>query len=141
MERFDIDKVIKILSLDTRAEDADGGTDFDVACRIAIEKLEKCKKYEELQAQGRLLELPCAVGDNVWNNHFGRPYAYEVTGFSFGDFNEDYCEDELTVFDQVMVFYRNSSGSIAGSFATSEIGKTVFLSWEEAKKALEGKAE
>lgn len=105
------------------------------------EWLEELKRFKDLHERGRLLELPCAVGDTVWDNDFRRPCAYEVTGFSYGDLNENYCENEVTAFDQVIVYYTNSSDSITGSFAVSEIGKTVFLSREEAEKALERKRE
>ena len=48
-DRFDIEQVIRILGLETRADQADDGRDFDVACRIALEKLMKCKEYEDLE--------------------------------------------------------------------------------------------
>ena len=40
------------------------------------------------------------------------------------------------VFDEVIAYYSNSNGSITGKFAVSEIGRTVFLTREEAEKAL-----
>lgn len=64
---------------------------------------EELKYYEDLVEQGRLVELPCKVGDIVWDIDYSRP-----------------C----------------SNGSIVGSFASSEIGKTVFLTKEEAEQAL-----
>lgn len=99
--------------------------------------LTKLRKYEDLEEQGRLIELPCKVGDRIWDNDFGTPYWYEVTGFSLGDMDGEYCEDEVTVFDQVIIHYQNSRGSITGRFAVSEIGKGVFFTREEAEKALE----
>lgn len=97
--------------------------------------LKKLREYEDLKEQGKLLKLPCAVGDTVWDNDFGRPCSYEVTGFSFGSLN-DGCVEEEMVLDQVLVYYTNSTGSITGSFAVSEIEKTVFLTKEEAEAAL-----
>lgn len=94
------------------------------------------KYYEDLEEQGKLLKLPCAVGDTVWDVDFGMPYSYEVTGFSFGEMNYDDWGEER-VLDQVVVYYTNG-GSITGSFAVSEIGKTVFLTREEAEVALRG---
>lgn len=35
-------------------------------CRDIIPKLERLKEYEDLKKLGKLLELPCAVGDTVW---------------------------------------------------------------------------
>lgn len=97
--------------------------------------VDRLTEYEDLEEQGKLLKLPCVVGDTVWNNDFGRPCSYEVTGFSFGNLN-DGCVEEKMVLDQVLVHYTNSTGSITGSFAESEIGKTVFLTREEAEAAL-----
>lgn len=96
----------------------------------------KLADYEDLEEQGLLLRLPCKVGSVIWDIDFGRPCGYEVTGFSFGNLNEDYCEDEFTAFDQVIVYYTNSNGCITGNFAISEIGKTVFLTRELAEEAL-----
>lgn len=134
-DRFDIEQVIKITGLGIRAEQADGGADFDVACQIAVKKLWKIKEYESLEEQNRLIKLPCSVGDMVWDIDFGRPCSYEVTGFSFGSMNDDDWEEER-ILDQVVVYYTNSNGSITGTFAVSEIGKTVFLTREEAEAAL-----
>ena len=61
MERFDIEQVIRILGLEMRAEQADEGRDFDVACRFALEKMKKCKEYEDAEEQGLLLRLPAPL--------------------------------------------------------------------------------
>lgn len=96
---------------------------------------DKLAEYEDLEEQGKLLKLPCAVGDIIWDIDFGRPCGYEVTGFSFGSLNDDDREEEKAL-DKVVVYYTNSNGSIAGTFAVSEIGKSVFLIKEEAEAAL-----
>ena len=96
----------------------------------------KLKNYKDLEEQGLLLRLPCKVGDTIWDNDFGKTVGFEVTGFSFGDMNEDYCDDEVKVFNQIIVYYKNSNGSITGSFAVSEIGKNVFLTQAEAEQRL-----
>ena len=98
------------------------------------EYLRKLKDYEDLEEQGRLVELPCKVGDAVWDNDFGRPCAYTITAFSFGECEEYICKPVTT--KEVVFYYENSSGSITGSFAESEIGKSVFFSKAEAKAKL-----
>ena len=87
-----------------------------------------------MEEQGRLVKLPCNVGDTVWNNDCGRPCAYTITAFSFGECEEYICEPVTT--KEVVFYYANSSGSITGSFAESEIGKTVFLTKSEAEQKL-----
>lgn len=96
--------------------------------------LEKLAEYEDLEEQGRLIKLPCKVGDTVWDNDYGRPCAYTITAFSFGECEEYICEPVTT--KEVVFYYTNSSGSITGSFAESEIGKSVFLNQSEAEEKL-----
>ena len=94
----------------------------------------KLKEYEDLEEQGRLLKLPCKVGDVICGNDFDSPCAYTITAFSFGE-----CEgyvDEPATNKEIIFYYSNSSGSITGSFAESEIRKTVFLTREEAEEKL-----
>ncbi len=120
-DRFDIDQVIKITGLGINADQADGGADFDVACQIAVKKLWKIKEYEFLEEQGKLLKLPCAVGDTV----------YYLDRFCSGSLDCpsrpcESCEDyQLEIYE--------------GKFKLNDIndfGKTVFLTREEAEAAL-----
>lgn len=96
--------------------------------------LQKLADYEDLEEQGRLIKLPCKVGDTVWDNDYGRPCAYTITAFSFGECEEYICEPVTT--KEAVFYYANSSGSITGSFAESEIGKSVFLNESEAEAKL-----
>ncbi len=100
------------------------------------EMSKEIRMWRDLEEQNKLLKLPCAVGDIIWDIDFGRPCGYEVTGFSFGSLNDDDWEEEK-VLDKAVVYYTNSNGSITGTFAVSEIGKTVFLTREEAEATLE----
>ena len=98
------------------------------------EYLRKLKDYEDLEEQGRLIKLPCKIGDTVWDNDFGRPCAYTITAFSFGECEEYICKPVTT--KEVVFYYENSSGSITGSFTESVIGKSVFLNKSEAEAKL-----
>lgn len=103
-------------------------------CEQLAEWLEKSKEYQQLEEQGKLIKLPCKVGDTVWDNDYGRPCAYIITAFSLGECEEYICEPVTT--KEVVFYYANSSGSITGSFAESEIGKTVFFTKSEAEAKL-----
>ena len=103
-------------------------------CKTIDDVIDKLADYEDLEEQGRLIKLPCKVGDTVWDNDCGRPCAYTITAFSFGEREEYICEPVTT--KEVVFYYANSSGSITGSFAESEIGKTVFLTKSEAEQKL-----
>lgn len=96
--------------------------------------LKKLADYEDLEEQGLLVKLPCKVGDIIWDNDFGYPQSYEINAYSYG-----YCDSyvESYVEEEVVFYFENSNRSITGSFPMSEIGKTVFLTREEAEKKLE----
>ena len=96
--------------------------------------LTKLADYEDLEEHGLLVRLPCKVGDKAWDNDFGYPESYEIKAFSYG-YCDSYVEPDIE--DQIIFYHENYSGSITGSFAMSEIGKTVFLTHEEAEKKLE----
>ena len=95
---------------------------------------ERLKEYEDAEEQGLLLRLPCNAGDTVWDNDYGKPCAYTITGFSFGT-GENYIDEPVSE-KQVVYYYSNYSGSITGSFAVIELGKSVFLTQAEAEKKL-----
>lgn len=96
--------------------------------------IEKLATYEDLEEQGLLVRLPCKVGDTVWDNDFGYPESYEIKAFSYG-YCDSYVEPDIE--DEIIFYYENYNGSITGAFPMSEIGKTVFLTREDAEKKLE----
>ena len=100
----------------------------------AQEPINKLGEYENLEEQGLLLKLICKVGNVIWDNDYGKPCAYTITGFSYGE--ADSYIDEPVATDDIVYYYSNSNGSITGSFASNEIGKSVFLSLEDAEQAL-----
>ena len=93
--------------------------------QIAIDKL---AEYEDLEEQGKLLKLPCAVGDTVYiiddiENEFERTSI--VTGIEIEEENEVY----------IMVSDGFQSGS-SSSFGVDDFGKTIFLTRPDAERAL-----
>jgi len=107
-------------------------------CKWIKKAIHKLKKYEDLEEQGLLLKLPCKVGDTLHHvlacttaEDFGKKYIdwFVVTHITIDTTKEvtimghDVCNREWGI---------NSRG----------IGKTVFLTREEAErklKELEGK--
>ena len=90
-------------------------------------------KYQGLKEQ-RMIP-PCNVGDVIWDIDFGEPWAYKVTGYSYGNtgrFDEDTeTIDEISIYCEYLI-----REGIARRFTVSEIGKTVFLTREAAEQAL-----
>ena len=81
---------------------------IQVGCAV-----EKLAEYEDLEEQGKLLKLPCAVGDTV--------YVLRLDNTAYMMNNEKVWE---IVEDKFEIFHFDS------------IGKTVFLTREEAEDAL-----
>jgi hypothetical protein len=80
--------------------------------------------------EGRVVVSPCKVGDTLWTFSFGKIVSGEVIEVKQESMAENYG-----------VFIREKFrviGEITGTFDFCEIGKTVFLSKEEAEKALKG---
>ena len=109
--------------------------DLDITCNkseiMKILKLaEKLKEYEDLEEQGKLLKLPVAVGDTVYEVQELRkriqPYIVIAVHVSnCGNLYGWELKDGKGV-------YSNVNG-----FSEYAIGKTVFLTKEEAEAALE----
>jgi hypothetical protein len=88
----------------------------EMTMNVAIKKL---SDFEDLEEQNRLLKLPCAVGDTVYeifpNDEDGKIAEKEIVGFS----------------SEAMMFYGNLFWT-----RFDKIGKTIFLTKEEAEAAL-----
>lgn len=86
--------------------------------------VDKLAEYEDLEEQGKLLKLPCAVGDMVYVKMQSGEYAEaEVRDFTYF----------LTCGFCIVV---TSDKFDKQNIPFSEFGKTVFLSREEAEDAL-----
>lgn len=121
------------------ADDADGcpeycidGCNRDCSICAIQESFNKLAEYEELEEQGLLLKLPCAVGDTVYahcsefgileyevdNIIIGKDITYQCSSYSepIGDCPSE-CLDEIEP-------------------DISDFGKTVFITQAGAKEAL-----
>ena len=107
---------------------------LDSECELLSEACKKLAEYEQLEEQGLLVRLPIKIGDMVRDNDFGYPESYEIKAFSYG-YCDSYVESDIE--DEIIFYYENYSSSITGAFPMSELGKTVFLTREEAEKKLD----
>ena len=82
---------------------------------------DRLKQYEDMEEQGLLVRLPCKVGDTIYRcgDPIKKIYEWQI----------DYVE----VYEDETVFVDDSDNT----FVEADIGKTVFLTREEAEKALE----
>lgn len=92
---------------------------------------EKLKEYQQLEEQGRLIKLPCKIGDKIFLDFAG--FGKDIDKFTVKDFHLDCFEDgETTLFCD----YESNDGTFSGQIDVMEFGKTVFLTKSEAEAKL-----
>lgn len=89
--------------------------------------LKKLADYEDLEEQGRLIKLPCKVGDTVYGINTDRNIVSALKIISVKIYSY------AIYFDYQLIdgIYKNIV-----SFADADIGKTVFLTKSEAEVKL-----
>lgn len=86
--------------------------------------IEKLATYEDLEEQGLLVRLPCKVGDDLYCIVNGEVKKLKVHSFGVPDF------------EIIDIEFKYVDGFKIVRFV-GEVGKTVFLTREEAEKKLE----
>lgn len=106
---------------------------WERACEPDCEEIDavyrKLKDYEDAEEQGLLLKLPCKVGDTVYFAHHDRVISSEVLSVKYHAEAENYgvfIRERLTV----------DVEGISAEIDFCDIGKTVFLTREEAEAKL-----
>ena len=110
-----------------RLTEYDSHGDVYVKHHDYISAAEKLARYEDLEEQGRLIELPCKIGDTVWETKW------------WDDITETRVIDGKTYFRHIMK--HKVTKSTFSLFDYDNLGKTVFLTREEAEAALKGENE
>ena len=100
---------------------------YDTRCTID-EQIQALARYEDLAEQGRLIELPCAIGDTVYLFSNDIIHQFTINGFEINkyevEFKGSYCgEDKNLEHWEIRL-------------PVSKICKTVFLTPEEAEAKL-----
>ena len=95
------------------------GVDFGKPYKARLltdEDVDKWEEYKDLEEQGRLIKLPCKVGDKVYSVECNKIKEYIVSDF-------DVCMKGIYAYQ--------------GYTFIGEMGFSVFATKEEAEKALE----
>lgn len=136
--RVDRPKIDCAKCLERLAEYEDIGCTPEQLKQIDKWYAEMCRElgeYKRLEEQGLILRLPCKVGDTVYEIIDGEIYRENVTGFSIGTPHDALYSEDYEEFENELIMH--VSGAIfQGATPISEIGKTVFLTKEEAEQAL-----
>ena len=99
--------------------------------RYALSNFEELEKYRKAEQEGRLVVLPCKVGARVYITGHRFPAQIEEVVINASDgitvnwAEYDRGPEETELWDD-------------GWFTPDDFGKTVFLTREEAEKALRG---
>ena len=104
-------------------------------CDFAQSVCEKLAKYEDLEEQGRLIKLPCKVGDMVYRTNKGAKYPIiplVVTEIRHKALRSGKIAVKIICSDDLMI---RTNGCLV--YYLEEIGKKIWLTKEEAEKALE----
>lgn len=91
---------------------------------------ERLKKYEDLEEQGKLMRLPCKVGDVVYFAHHDRVISSEVLSAKYHAEAENhgvFIRERLTI----------DVEGVSAEIDFGVIGKAVFLTKSEAEQKLE----
>lgn len=100
-------------------------------CQTISDVIDKLAYYEDLEEQGRLIKLPCKVGDKIFLDFAG--FGKDVDKFTVKDFHLDcFKNGETTLFCD----YESNDRTLSGQIDVMEFGKTVFLTKSEAEAKL-----
>ena len=98
-----------------------------------VSYLKELRGYKQLEEQGLLLRLPCKVGDTIYVNGIlgvGEAEEYKVIRV---DYHNNLATKRSEFYIEALLV-SNPENSIG--FYDKEIGKTVFLTQEEAERKL-----
>ena len=97
--------------------------------------LMELKKYQEADKDGRLVVLPCKVGDTVWA--IENPWTGELLKKPIEAYVNGMKKFSHGLYVNVLFDTRKINGT--KDYEVNHIGKTLFLTCEEAERALEAK--
>ena len=101
------------------------------ALTMAIQALEEVNSYRDAEKQGLLVKLSCNIGDTLYQPRKDHIIEYKVIGLIFDITSDDWV---LEVATQVGLKWIKTTCPI------KLIGKTVFLTKEEADEISENKS-
>lgn len=128
-----------------------GGVAFtfnlDITCKPSeVQKIlklaEKLKKYEDAEEQGRMIIFPCNKGDKIYEFYYGF-VEDRLANESLKDIINmrevryfEYDGDTAYIYTSQSLPARPFNNDGPFCIPVSEIGKTVFLTYEEAEAKL-----
>lgn len=99
----------------------------------ALGPIDRLRELAQSDREGRCVVLPCKAGDTVWviNHHLSKIFENKIVKFSIGSKSDNK--------NYITTLYLGKCGTTSiRRWKLQQIGKTVFLTREEAEAALEG---
>lgn len=127
MERLTLDEILKLVNKAAVQMELDNCKECSENYKQIAEYLEELKSYKDLEEQGLLVRLPCKTGDMVYVPTRNFISELKIKAVYLHSQYIKYFGWELH-----SGIYPNLSG-----FSENKLGKTVFLTREEAEKKLE----
>lgn len=100
-------------------------------CEYIDDVLEKLANYEDLEEQGRLISLPCKVGDTVY--YFEGGYYKNIKDWKIVSIKVTEFNIKVNRSGKLLPLAMIANGT---RYPMSSIGKTVFLTKSEAEAKL-----
>lgn len=114
-----------------------GEEKLDYARILTNAEAEKWDKWKDLEKQGRLIELPCAVGDTVYliSSQYSECSKYQER---FNDYNCQGCENECDSHKEYFIHVNENMSAewIVRAMRLNRFGEDVFLTKEAAEAKL-----
>ena len=112
--------------------------EIEAGCIKAIDRtygidINRLRKLAEADKDGRLVVLPCKVGDTVWV--IDNPWTWELLKKPIEAYVNGMGKFSHGLYVNVLFDTRKINGT--RDYEINHIGKTIFLTREEAEKALE----
>ena len=132
-DKMPLDEVVENLNRVVQ----NGEEKLDYARILTNAEAEKWDKWKDLEEQGRLLELPCAVGDTVYliSSQYSECSKYQER---FNDCNCQGCEDECDSYKDYFIHVNENISAewIVRAMRLNRFGENVFLTQEAAEAKL-----
>lgn len=108
----------------------------NMSCPEICRYLKKLNHYKDLEEQGRLIEIPCKVGDTVWELCKCDDEVYRIFSIEVKQVVPYGSVRWIKMTEPVIwhIYAESSQTYMYKSFY--DFGKTVFATKEEAEKAL-----
>lgn len=106
-----------------------GQTNITALCNDVIPKLENLAEYETVEEEGRLVVLPCKVGDTLFCFSCGKIYPFKAR-----------CIRIYEEREEIELWYAGDKENLKFwhiTISDQDIGYKFFFTREEAEKALE----